>query len=360
MYRRLLIALIFSFSLPDLVAAGDIYTVDKILVDERAGSASAARRTAITNGQRRALEIVLRRLTNVTDISRLPAVSTIPPAGIVASFSVRDEKTSNQRYLASLKVTFKPEAIRTILRVRNIPISEVQAPPHLLLPVLETPTGPMLWGDHWWYQFWRSFDISNIPTPLILPLGDTDDSLTLSVEALDGGDEAKLWALARRYQADAILVVRARLDVPQDLLADTVLDLSSTLYGTLGGEVIVRRYVGDTTGERLAQYGTGELLTLLSDRWKQLTAVETAREADIVARAEYGDFAAWRQLLSGMEETTLIRNLNLEIISSRWAILRLSFVGTPDQLAADLYRVGVLLVRSADDRWVLSNRTFVK
>ena len=357
-YFGLILFVVIAFAGFD-APAGNIYTVEKIRVDERAGSAAAARNAAIFKGQQQALAIVLRRLTNVADASRLPDAFKIPPASIVQSFGVSDEKTSNKRYLATLKVTFKPDAVRNILRVHNIPISEVQAPPHLLLPVLETDKGMMLWGEHWWYKFWQSFDIVNIPTPLILPLGDIDDTRILSITALANNDVEKLWALAQRYQADAILVVRAREHKASNVVDDTALQLSSTLYGSLGGEVIVRRYVGATNREHLARYGTDELLTLLSERWKRVTTVKSDRETNIIAHAQYDGLDAWQKLLRGMEETTLIRDLQIQEISSSNAVLRMGFVGTPDQLAADLYRVGVLLVHEHND-WLLSNRPFIE
>ncbi|MDP6222366.1 MAG: DUF2066 domain-containing protein, partial [Candidatus Micropelagos thuwalensis] len=109
--------------------ASNLFEVKNVNVDAEASSALEARGIALKDGQSRAFQILLKRLTRVEDWPVLPIVSEQEIETFVRRFRVQDEKTSSRRYLASMSVVFEPETVLALLRTLNIPFSETQARP---------------------------------------------------------------------------------------------------------------------------------------------------------------------------------------------------------------------------------------
>ena len=198
------LALIFAVFLGTTmsVQASNLFEVKNVSVDAEASSALEARGIALKNGQTRAFQVLLKRLTRVEDWPVLPIVNEQEIETFVRRFRLQDEKTSTRRYLASMSVVFEPETVLDLLRNLNIPFSETQARPMLLLPVLEDVDGYRLWDNHWWAESWAQMDLSNIPAPMVLPLGDPEDRAMLDVEDVLLSDTQSMAALAKRYNVD--------------------------------------------------------------------------------------------------------------------------------------------------------------
>ena len=154
------LALIFAIFLGTTmsVKASNLFEVKNVSVDAEASSALEARGIALKNGQTRAFQVLLKRLTRVEDWPVLPIVNEQEIETFVRRFRLQDEKTSTRRYLASMSVVFEPETVLDLLRNLNIPFSETQSRPMLLLPVLEDVDGYSLWDNHWWAESWARMD----------------------------------------------------------------------------------------------------------------------------------------------------------------------------------------------------------
>ena len=105
------LALIFAIFLGTTmsVKASNLFEVKNVSVDAEASSALEARGIALKNGQTRAFQVLLKRLTRVEDWPVLPIVNEQEIETFVRRFRLQDEKTSTRRYLASMSVVFEPE-----------------------------------------------------------------------------------------------------------------------------------------------------------------------------------------------------------------------------------------------------------
>ena len=70
----------------------------------------------------------------------------------------------------------------------------------------------MLWEDNPWRKAWLSLNAQQAQIPIIIPLGDQDDSSILTPQDAVNGDPVKLEALRRRYDVKTLLVTA--LNVP--------------------------------------------------------------------------------------------------------------------------------------------------
>jgi len=210
----------------------------------QADSATAAKTIAQRNGRRRAMEILLRRLTIEDDWPRLPRVgvedaitqemgtgaSTDPVQNpdhmaqniislthgdleaLESGFEVYDEKSSASTYRAYITYRFKPAAVRRLLRDAQIPYSEAQTRTALVLPVLQTETGLYLWEENNpWMAAWKVRPYNNELTPMTAPLGDLEDTSAISARQALALDTDAIAAMAARYSVSQVIVAHAYL-----------------------------------------------------------------------------------------------------------------------------------------------------
>ena len=152
---------------------GDPYSAT-VKVDATADSAAAARTQARIEGQRRALDDVVQRLSGSSDLSKLPKLDDQAITDIVASFEVANEKMSSVRYLADYTFHFRQAKVRQLLRSAGIGIAAPETPikPVVVLPVYRDGDNLVLWDDpNPWRDAWGQISIASGPTKLCAALG---------------------------------------------------------------------------------------------------------------------------------------------------------------------------------------------
>ena len=92
--------------------ASDIFSVSNVAVDVTSKTASMAKISAFQKAQRNALKILLHRLTRNIDYERLPSLAPDDLDYIVKAIEVNQERISDVRYLANIKVKFKSSEVR--------------------------------------------------------------------------------------------------------------------------------------------------------------------------------------------------------------------------------------------------------
>ncbi len=240
-----------------LAAGEDVFVVPRVTVQAQADNATAAKIIAQRRGRRRALDILLKRLTVEEDWPYLPRVEAmitdmpepedgdvldgVSPLGprdqesevfdpyayrdqpvltldddaleaLEAGFEVYNEKSSARTYRAFITYRFKPAAIRRLLRDAQIPYSEAQTRTALVLPVLETANGLYLWEENNpWMAAWKVRPYDNELTPMSAPLGDLEDAATITAQQALNINEEALRTLADRYSVSQIIIAHALL-----------------------------------------------------------------------------------------------------------------------------------------------------
>ena len=111
-------ATLFTLLYPCSTAAqlGGVYTIAKVIVDETAESAAAARGVALKIGQKKAYQRLIKRIVPIEDFTKLPELSDLQLVQLVSGLEVVEEKISPIRYLAQLIIRFNPSAVRSYLR----------------------------------------------------------------------------------------------------------------------------------------------------------------------------------------------------------------------------------------------------
>ena len=235
-------------------AADDVFVVVRVPVTAEAERATDAKALAQAEGRRRAVDILLRRLTAEEDWVYLPRLSDdtqgaaagrIAPASdaytgdayasatgaakqavylddtrlvdLESGFEVLGEKSSATRYRALITYRFKPEEIRRLLKRAGIPYSEAQMRTALVLPVLQTEKSVYLWEErNPWMAAWKSRPYTYELTPIIAPLGDLEDSARITARQALALDQDALAEMAAHYGVSQVIVAHARLTQAND------------------------------------------------------------------------------------------------------------------------------------------------
>ncbi|MDD9841774.1 MAG: DUF2066 domain-containing protein [Alphaproteobacteria bacterium] len=330
-------------------AAGNLFEVKGIKVDATARSVTDARLKALAQGQRAGFATLLKRLTRDEDWAVLPDVATIAVEDFVLNFRVQNEKNTRRRYIATLSVQFDAALVSSMLRELNIPYAETQAKPALILPLLEDVTGYRLWDNHWWAENWAALDLANIPAPMVMALGDPGDMTALTVEDVLLGDTESLAALAARYNADAVIVAHA---LARDYGR---LDVTIYQYTSAGSRLFVRNFKGKGEPREFGEQAVQTILDELSAEWKSTAVVSLSQQTTFTLAADYQRMNGWLTLLDRLESASFIKALEVHVLTSRGAIISLSYTGSVDQLAANLAQSDIIL-REDDMGWRIKLR----
>jgi hypothetical protein len=234
------------------------------------------------------------------------------------------------------------------LRSYGVAVTEVQNKPALLLPVLEDLQGLQAWGEHWWQQGWQNFDIENNPAPLMLPMGDIEDSLIANAEDILIGDPIKLQTLNDRYGTQTVIVAHALADVEGQL------GVTAYIFGAESSDVIVRTYRTGQPHEDMGRVAVDEISAALAERWKQVAAVASDERQMLRVRAAYPGLKDWTRLLSRLNEAKLVRDVTIVELAKNYAYVDIAYIGSVSQLGGNLGQRGLVLAEQETGGWTVT------
>ncbi len=405
-------AIIGVFLLVAVGAAGpaqavgeDVFVVPRVAVQAQADSATAAKAQAQSAGRRRAMDLLLRRLTVEDDWRYLPNLSAGEPAPAVAEFergviSVTDEqleqlesgfevyseKSSSRTYRAFITYRFKPDAVRRLLKDAKIPYSEAQTRTALVVPVLQTGNGVYLWEENNpWMAAWKVRPYNNELTPMIAPLGDLEDTASVNArEALAVNEEA-LAELAARYSAPQVIVAHAllqqrdgqdrlrvrlingyredgaisagavadQLDVEIDD-AEPAQSASTNLFSQAKvGDVLAQSEFMQESGNfpTLAERAIEATIAQYAKPWKQQTLIDHSVAALLNVSAYYGSLSDWGKIRAALTSTPLVGSVQVRSLSRGGAEMLIQAFGDPQKLIVAMEAQGLVLWTSDGEYW---------
>ncbi len=358
--RRTLLALIFAVCAVFPAAAADVslYTVAGVPVEAAAENAAAARTPAIASGEKRAAQIMLRRLTQSSDYSRLPTLSDTELQTLVRGIEINDERIGGNRYTAKITVNFNANAVRNLLRNAGIPFTEATAKPLLVVPVLDIDGRRLMWEDsNPWREAWALRANDGALQPISVPLGDTQDAQTIDATAAASVDEAKLRALASRYQLSDVAVAAASIKRNP---SNWVMQVNVTRLGGGSDATMVLSYTGQGDNyQAVMDEAARDIAGRMEDRWKQATIVpmtpggaggDRQKLAATVPLTSLGDWLVVRDRLARVSG---LSRVDVHSLSKTDAQLVLTYTGDPQRLTLMLSQRDLALEQGPDGYWTL-------
>lgn len=334
-------------------AMANPFTVAGIRIDATANNAADAQAIAISQGQTRAAEILIARLTLPQDLadSLLPVLDTSMASQLVAGYDIANERRSPTRYIADLTVTFDRRAIRNLLRSYDLPYVETPQPTMLVIPVLQGGSQPVVWEGPW-YEIWASGRFENGLTPAV-GLGQYEDngaplgrSYITASQAMSM-DQNVLEELALLYGVDRVAVIAARQGSNSVSATGQYVDfsLSEPAYTRLPTVASGQGFEG----------AANRLIDELDLAWKEQSIVRNTNVSELQITVLHRNIRDWRTLQTAIAGASLISDARLDALSVQGAVMTLSYRGDVLQLANELEARGARLVEYDDLGWTVQS-----
>ena len=306
------------------LAHADPFTVAGVPVDARAPNAIQAQTDAILDGQTRAADILLRRLT-VAD--NRGASNYVPPTSeeatrMIRAMGVANEKRSSDRYIGDITVAFVPGRVQDYARAKGLRLLTTTARERVAIPV---SGGVLVGAEH----------------PLAMALA--DPALGYGLAPAKVANTGILRAAGVRGSdlvagnTDALKAAAAALGSPQLLIVDGSPSRASLYDAATDAETF--QPLGAVSARRDG-YLALAIADKLTEDWKRANAgVVTADPGSVsVMRVTvaYDSLRQWKQLQRAIAGAARIRGSRLVSLRNSRAVMELQYVGDSAQLASEL------------------------
>jgi len=354
----LLLGVLCAFSAPaGAQSRFDVFTIAPVRVDVTAASASAARDQALIEGERRALQMLIERLTLAAGRARLPQTNNAQLSDLVQGFEVANERRSGVRYIADYTFHFRPDSVRQLLSQAGIAFAETPSKPLVVLAVLLDGDRPALWDDpNPWRDAWARAKLPPGLVPLVIPLGEIADVAAIDTDAALHGDDARLRDLSQRYDGDDVLVTAATVNQG----ATRSLDVVTTRYTP--GNPASRQTWSNSVTANPGESDTATMTRALADTmarveeaWKVANILDLRQSGTLIVRVAAGSLRDWIVVRDRLTGIPAVRSSQLMSIDRGGAQVEIRYVGDPAQLRLALAQRDLELSGSDPD-WVLRQR----
>ncbi len=352
-------------------AADSIYDVAKVSVDTSANDAVAARAKGMAEAERRALEVVTKRLVLLSAQDKLPELGDAEIDAMVNGVSIRSEQNSTTRYLATLDVSFNEAAVRQYLDKANVAYSDERAPSISILPLVIDGNNVKSEGAEGWRQAFEALDISHSMTPAtILRPRQTLDVET--VRNLLAGNAQAYEAMQADYGYAPLVIAVGQIDggkfVTRLAGADGVGPINFGRDDPLQG----------TSAKAVAANAAAVAFGIIENRWKVTQGGEAPAPAEanydpgdeaekpagktpgevprnVVAMVEFSGLKDWQEIRGRLMQVAGIQALEVNSLSARGASITFDYAGPLAQLQSVLGQNGFSF-GDKDGTFVLRNR----
>ena len=328
-----------------------------VKVDATADSAAAARNLARIDGQRKALTLVIDRLSGSPESAKLPKLDDKAITDMVESFEVANERMSAVRYLAEYTFHFRPSKVRRLVHIvdntsaeaGNKPssepaakpaVAESVAKPTVILPIYQDGARIVLWDDpNPWREAWGQ----RTPEPsgtarLTIPLGDAADLAAIDADRATSGKSEALTAITQRSGGSDTVIALATARREGDNISG--LDISIRRYrsGRLADtqSMTLDAHSGESEGDFLKRAADEVAAEVVA---KRNTSPRADQQATLSATVSISSLGDWVQVRDRLSSVPAVRRVDLLSLTRQEARIQLRYVGSSDQLRSSLAEV---------------------
>ena len=347
---------------PQVMAGGPVETnpfaVQGVDVDVTSTDASSAKNQALMDVQVKAFFQLIERLGSAELAAQLrEKMKPEDIAPFLRSLSIEKETSAPGRYIGTFTVRFLPAKMQKFLEGYNVNVPTQQADPILVIPVYRGPDGVKLWEDNPWRQAWIDLRGEQGVVPIIIPLGDSEDTEALTTQDALNGDTVKLDAIRKRYDAPSILVAQA--EPTQDGGLHVYIEGDTKL-----GRVNINKiYTAETTEDGTAvpvEAAATQAFQKVIYKAYQAEAARIAEEKaardnipqSLAVSVPFNSPREWNAIRSRILNTPNVSAVDLSSLDFTGATIRLVYTHSLEELQGNMQRLGLNLSQGSDG-WVI-------
>lgn len=363
-FLRMLVGAMLVALAPAAAMAGgpvetSIFAIQGVDIDVTSTDAAAAKNQALMDVQVKAFFALIERLGSAElaqDLATKMKPEEIAP--FLKSLSIEQETSAPGRYIGRFTVRFLPTKMHGFLAGYGFNLPVNQARPVVVLPVWRGADTNQMWEDNPWRKAWLDLKGEQGMVPIIVPLGDNEDTETLTVEDALHNDPVKIEALRRRYDAPSILVAQAQ-PVEGGI---HVYIAGETNLGKVNFNKIYKSEDGAVNPAAAA--AVQKFQTVLVEAYKKSAAKAAAEAAAAAAEKDVNasksiavsvPFASpteWNRIRSQILSTPNVIGVDVSTLSIDGAVIRLMFTNSVPALQDNMQRTGLGLSQVGQS-WVI-------
>lgn len=371
-----------------------------ISADATASSAIDAKKKALEEAENGALDKLSLSLNSGQLLEEGLPMKPIAPNDLksfIAGYEVLKEKNSSTRYLATLRYTFDEDALKRLLKEKDIKILPPPKEKLLLIPFFhkkqEDSSLSNLWEDNPWHETWHdNRELLSAYLPIVLPLNDLEDITTLQPQDAVDGLYPAFEKMQKRYNTllGTIIVVAEPqfdyLNLPppleneassnnivvntektthpstdqQKLLSSITVYLLHGFTNTDGKVPVfsLTKNIGESDKEFYKRAAL-EAIKELAHQWKKkpiqkaATPIRHDLDVTLVFNTPHRWFS-WEKTLDNLVKTTNLTAYEIKQLSSKKAQIHFQYVGEVSIIQRQLKRQGLSL-NNVHNQWFLQN-----
>ncbi len=332
-----------------------VFAVQGVAADVTDKDVATAKNKALFEVQMKAIVMLAQRLGNETfaaEVAKLEPKDVLP---LLKSLSIEEEGTAPGHYIGKFTVRFLPDKVGKLFASYGVTVVSEQATPMLVLPIWKAPEGTVLWEDNLWRAAWLNLHAEQSLVPLIVPIGDLEDTAAITAQDVLNLDPIKLEALRRRYGTRTVLIAIAE---PAE---------GNGVHATMNGESDLGKMTFDKvyTAEPATLEGSAALAAtrfhaVMVDKYKSDKAQASAGEASsdagvsssIPVAVPFSSPSEWNAIRSRILSAPGIIGVDVSTLAGDGAVIRLMFVGDLLEVQTSMQATGLQLSQVGGN-WVI-------
>lgn len=334
-----------------------VFAVQGVEADVTDKDVATAKNKALFDVQMKAIVMLAQRLGNETfaaEIAKLESRDVLP---LLKSLSIEQENTGPGHYIGKFTVRFIPEKVQRLFESYGVVVVSQQATPMLVLPIWKAPDGTQLWEENLWRAAWLNLRAEQSLVPLIVPIGDFEDTAAITAQDVLNLDPIKLEVLRRRYGTRIILVAIAE---PAEGNGVRAMMNAETELGTITFDKI---YTADpATLETSAALAAARFHAVMIDKYKSDKAKANAEQvsadanvsSSIPVAVPFSSPSEWNAIRSRILSSPGIIGVDVSTLGGNGAVIRLMYVGDLQFVQTSMQATG-LQMSQIGGNWVIQS-----
>jgi len=330
-----------------------VFAVQGVEADVTDKDVATAKNKALFDVQMKAIVMLAQRLGNETfaaEIAKLEAKDVLP---LLKSLSIEQEGTGPGHYIGKFTVRFIPAKVQKLFESYGVTIVSEQATSMLVLPIWKTAEGAQLWEDNLWRTAWLNLHAEQSLVPLIVPIGDIEDTAAITAQDVLNLDPIKLEVLRRRYGTRTILVAIAEPAEGNGVRA------MMNAESELGKITFDKIYTADpATLEGSAALAASRFHAVMVDKYKSDKAKVEQVDAEanvsrsIPVTVPFSGPSEWNAIRSRILSSPGIIGVDVSTLAGDGAVIRLMYVGDLQFVQSSMQGTG-LQMSQIGGNWVI-------
>ncbi len=328
-----------------------VYSVADIAVDEFSSTTTIAREEALRGAVRDGWQRLSVRLV-VGDAGSVATLDAETLESLVQGIEIIDEQLSPGRYVGMITVHYTRSPVLDVLRQSGVEFLSEPGPVLVVLPLFESTGMPVLWrAGNAWLSAWQKSTDAGDSIEFVVPVGGLGDIGTIGVDDVLAEDRTRLADFRKRYNADGVLVARARY-------ANGMLQVTLEWHDSIGSRsvpgysAILNQDTANGKPPDLVE-SVMAVRKSLSDHWADLHLAPPGAPQEVIVDLKISRLDDWVDARRRLRALAAIQRVIPRIITRDRVQMQIHYTGTLENLGTHLRRVGLEL-SDAQGAWIIS------